>query len=108
MFKQFLNLFRPKAAKPVNNVFSLEVVRAAHFFNASARAVRAQALYGRYKDRAINHAQVVWDKHRDRVQGYEMPADAEREMLAYIDLQATYQRNDNKPAPDRPWSPRAA
>ena len=33
-------------------------------------------------------------------------ADAEKAMLAYIDLQAMYQRGDNKPAPDRPWSPR--
>ena len=100
--------FTAKPAAPVNNILHLDAVRAAHFFNCSARAVRAQGLRGRYLDRCINHAKVVWDKHRDRVQGYETAADAEKVMLAYIDLQATYQRNDNKPAPDRPWSPKAA
>ena len=107
MFTKVLNLFRKPAVRPVNNVLHLEAVRAAHFFNASARAVRAQCLRGRYKDRCINHAKEVWQKHRDRVQGYEMPIDAEKAMLDYIDLQARYQRNDNAPAPDRPWSPKA-
>lgn len=106
MFKLILNLFG-KAKKPANNVYTLEAVRAAHFFNAAARAVRAQELRGRYKDRAINHARIVWGKHRDRVQGYEMPADAERQMLAYIDLQSTYQRTE-RPTPSHPWSGSAA
>ncbi len=106
MFARIAALFRTQP-KPVNNVFTLEAVRAAHFFNSSARAVRAQGLYGRFLDRCVNHAKIVWQKHRDRAPGYEMAADAERAMLDYIDLQAKYQRNDNPPAPDRPWSPRA-
>ena len=108
MFARIVNLFRPQTIKPVNNVLHLDAVRAAHFFNVSARAIRAQGLRGRYLDRCQNHAKVVWQKHRDRAHGYELAADAERAMLAYIDLQATFQRNDNKPAPDRPWSPKAA
>jgi hypothetical protein len=108
LIAQIAKVFRRNPIKPANNVLHLDCVRAAHFFNCSARATRAQCLRGRYLDRCINHAKVVWQKHRDRVPGYELAADAEKAMLAYIDLQATYQRNDNKPAPDRPWSPRAA
>lgn len=98
--------FTAKPVAPVNNVLHLDTIRAAHFFNCSARAVRAQGLYGRYLDRCVNHAKAVWQKHRDRVPGYEMAADAEKAMRDYVDLQAMYQRGDNKPAPDRPWSPR--
>lgn len=102
------NLFRKAPVSPINNVLYLDTVRAAHFFNCSARAVRAQRLSGRYLDRCVNHAKVVWQKHRDRAPGYEMAADAEKAMLAYIDQQTKFQRTDQPPAPDRPWSPRAA
>lgn len=108
MFARIINLFRPAPVRPVNNVLHLDRVRAAHFFNASAKAIRAQCLRGRYLDRCVNHAKVVWQKHRDRVAGYELASDAEQAMRDYVDLQAQYQRRDNKPAPDRPWSPRAA
>lgn len=109
MFARIINLFR-KHAQPTrtNNVFTLCEVRRAHFFNASARAIRAMELRGRYLDRAVNHAKAVWSKHLDRVPGYEMPTDAEQAMRDYIDLQARYQRNDERPAPDRPWRPSAA
>lgn len=108
MLAKIAALFRPapEAVKRVNNVFTLEEVRRAHFFNCAYRAIRACDLRGNYKARAVNHAKVVWGKHMDRASGYEMPADAERAMRDYIDLQATYQRGDNKPAPDRPWSPK--
>ena len=108
MFAKIISLFRPAPIRPVNNVLHLDTIRAAHFFNASARAVRAQCLRGRYLDRCVNHAKEVWQKHRDRVAGYELAADAEQAMRDYIDLQARYQRNDQRPAPDRPWMPGAA
>lgn len=113
MFAKFARnvsrLFRRAPLKVrANNVFTLEEIRRAHFFNASARAIRAQGLCGKYLDRCVNHAVQVWDKHRDRAPGYEMPADAEKAMRDYIDLQARYQRNDQPAAPDRPWSPSAA
>ena len=85
MFTKLMNLFRATPARPINNVLHLDAVRAAHFFNSCARAVRAQCLNGRYKDRCVNRAKVVWGKHRDRVPGYELAADAERAMLDYID-----------------------
>lgn len=105
MLSKIVDLFR-KPKPIVNNVLHLDRIKAAHFFNAAARAINAQRLTGRYRDRAENHAKVVWGKHLDRVPGYITQSDAEKAMRDYIDLQAKYQRNDVERLPIRQWSPK--
>jgi len=55
----------------------------------------------------MHNAREIWRKHLDGVPGYAIQRECEQMALDYLDLRVKYQRNDNPPAPDRPWSPRA-
>jgi len=110
--KFFARLFR-KAPRPVtpdtpvNNVLHIEKIRQRHFFNAIERAVLRSDLTRNNIERVMHNAREIWRKHLDGVPGYAIQRECEQMALDYLDLRVKYQRNDNPPAPDRPWSPRA-
>lgn len=113
MFAKIASFFRaePKPITPatvINNVIHIERVRHRHFFNAIERAVLRSELTRNNIERVMHNAREIWRRHLDGVPGYQIQRECEQFALDYLDLRVMYQRRDNKPAPDRPWSPKAA
>ena len=111
MFAKITSFFRSEPrpvtpATPANNVLHIERIRQRHFFNAIERAVLRSDLTRNNIERVMHNAREIWRKHLDGVPGYSVQRECEQFALDYLDLRVKYQRNDNKPAPDRPWSPR--
>lgn len=111
MFAKIASFFRSEPrpvtpATPANNVLHIERIRQRHFFNAIERAVLRSDLTQNNIERVMHNAREIWRKHLDGVPGYSVQRECEQFALDYLDLRVKYQRNDNKPAPDRPWSPR--
>lgn len=111
--KFITRLFRkePRPVTPetqINNVLHIERIRQRHFFNAIERAVLRSDLTRNNIERVMHNAREIWRKHLDAVPGYSVQRECEQMALDYLDLRVTYQRNDHKAAPSRPWLPGAA
>lgn len=107
--KFFARLFRKARPIQINdNVLTLERYFRAKYFSRVRRAIDAQGLRGKYKERAINHMNEVWRKHLDRVPDYATVQDAMRQAVQFVDEQTEDQRKAQRTSRDWPWSPSAA